>query len=681
MTPSRACTLSYLLQTYSLPGYLPCSLAGEQLGLGLCALALEPQLRGLSLYGGGSTMQLQHSTLEYLGFSVTAGTAAADLHIEKCTSLRRLDLCIPDLLITAATFADVLARTTAPLLVDIRIATSGYVVRWDSDSATLSTPKFGTLKRVVLRLAVDPKSLLYTLLERAIRSALSAVEERCALVLTSGRSDRFETIPSMEAKVGGSRGTRAILDRRTNNPKLAGREIDLPSPETMHDAQSSSSDAANGDGHHPQRNAVESSAVTAPASEVTFPHGCYGAQAVHIIPQLPAEVRDMVLDEVWNQGDRMGIKMCSLVCRAWVTRCRHWLFQDVKLTVPRLVDRFEQVLIGNPDIGAFVRCLHLAIPAPGWNIPLDAGQDEVIRTLTSRVPNLSRFELSRGCIIDHTTLQHLSGIHQLHLSTPEVCSWSALRSWFRSIPNLEVMELDGLHCIDDPALLGTIDGVKDVAILPQLKKLVVFAYEGWAYTMDVMDIIMSGSIKPTIKHLEISGLQVQHPHREAQWLADITPSVEFLQLHLESEFIPSIPFHAFVSCRYLHTLDLEVDCTKEVEEAFAMEVQVLSHITAPSLRILRLSHRMIYEPVKELSAEPSWKPLVAILSMSKFPTLQELRFLFYQPSFPLDFSSPPNPRSLFEEIRKALPDYSSRGVLKLPQEPEIVGDERDVIAG
>ncbi|EMD39771.1 hypothetical protein CERSUDRAFT_71632 [Gelatoporia subvermispora B] len=214
----------------------------------------------------------------------------------------------------------------------------------------------------------------------------------------------------------------------------------------------------------------------------------------------------------------------------------------------------------------------------------------------------------------------------------------------------------------DNLSLGASKEPSDVVILPRLEKLDIFRCHAVAL---IIEIVVSGLTKPAIKYLDMWTIDCGYLLRKMQWLADITPSVRTLRLRLGADDASRMPFAAFASCSNLHTLDLSIR-SRQLELAFAIELQVFSNMVAPNIRVLRLTHSAAVAPVYGVpSTAPSWQPLVTVLSMPKFALLEELMFMFRQPSE--GFHSPkPFPRGFLKEINEAFPGFSSRNVLKLP---------------
>ena len=103
-------------------------------------------------------------------------------------------------------------------------------------------------------------------------------------------------------------------------------------------------------------------------------------------PQLPVEIWDRVIDFLSVQDseflelDRPTLVLCSLVCRAWLIRCRFLLCADVTLRSARSVASFSQCLSTSPQLCPCINHLTIGILGPGVS---PGGDDEDLRWMAT----------------------------------------------------------------------------------------------------------------------------------------------------------------------------------------------------------------------------------------------------------------------------------------------------------
>ncbi|EMD39770.1 hypothetical protein CERSUDRAFT_92257 [Gelatoporia subvermispora B] len=137
-------------------------------------------------------------TLQYLGFTVKYRLTAADLHLERCTCLYQLDLCVSEI----ATAQEVLAHIAAPRLMEVRFATQVISPRphWTALATVLSMPVFGALKHVEIRLDLRMQPDPSADLADVIRRSLLEIEKHWTLKITFGVCNHLQTMPRIRKR-------------------------------------------------------------------------------------------------------------------------------------------------------------------------------------------------------------------------------------------------------------------------------------------------------------------------------------------------------------------------------------------------------------------------------------------------------------------------------------------------
>ena len=71
------------------------------------------------------------------------------------------------------------------------------------------------------------------------------------------------------------------------------------------------------------------------------------------LPQLPIEVWERIIDN----SHRRNLVACALTCRAWFSRCRYWLYQDLHVRSEGGLDAVLETLSSAPDLAKYVHSL------------------------------------------------------------------------------------------------------------------------------------------------------------------------------------------------------------------------------------------------------------------------------------------------------------------------------------
>ena len=79
---------------------------------------------------------------------------------------------------------------------------------------------------------------------------------------------------------------------------------------------------------------------------------------------LPLEIKGTILDFLAKDHD--ALKLCSLVCQAFLPRCRKYLFEsivldDYNLAISPTIHAFERLLHETPEIADYIRTLNFTI--------------------------------------------------------------------------------------------------------------------------------------------------------------------------------------------------------------------------------------------------------------------------------------------------------------------------------
>ncbi|OCH96616.1 hypothetical protein OBBRIDRAFT_13760 [Obba rivulosa] len=370
--------------------------------------------------------------------------------------------------------------------------------------------------------------------------------------------------------------------------------------------------------------------------------------------KLPAEICDYIIDEL--QDDRAALESCSLTCRSWLPRARHYLFNTINLDVFGAI-RLHKLLAENAEFGAYVQHLGVSASQSQPDDPPLVSLPNIAQSLVGQMPNATTLKLESWRMLEPVTLHSLSGIRYLRLHSCTISSKFALRLWLEAVPNVEEVELQSVGMeegrFDDRLLrLGA-------SVLPQLVNL---RFLNAPYIVqEFMDVILAGRIKPNIKFLYLDRVPSECISTWSSWFQHVAPSLEHLQFRLQTT-LSALPMLNVGLCTQLRVLDLSVSWPN-VERSFVVETLVLKQLSSPHLKTIYFKHVTWWTTFLP-SSSPHWTVFVALLASSKFSSLERLSFYFRLSPPRLGRPRGPTPGEIFDEIRQSLPEFDARGVLE-----------------
>ena len=148
----------------------------------------------------------------------------------------------------------------------------------------------------------------------------------------------------------------------------------------------------------------------------------------------PLEIQEIILDLLAEDDeDHLALKMCSLVCQAFLPICRKHIFgnirvahDDLNLTSSPTTDSFERLLRETPEIAGYIRKLDLSILNSDLTRPLQESLKRISRLefFTLRDDRLDRQYNPIRPVLLH--LLHLPTLTHFKMYTIEVFSVSDL---------------------------------------------------------------------------------------------------------------------------------------------------------------------------------------------------------------------------------------------------------------
>ncbi|EPT00410.1 hypothetical protein FOMPIDRAFT_1049731 [Fomitopsis schrenkii] len=194
-------------------------------------------------------------------------------------------------------------------------------------------------------------------------------------------------------------------------------------------------------------------------SEATMPLGPQEPSQRRVIPALPLEIVDMIIQnvDVWQEDT---LRSCSIACRAWLPSGRARLFESIRLTRPTQVRSFFDLLQSSPGLANYVREFALELESmeeyDDDNKSLGLDQEEAIltteeyrmlRSILTKLGRMQYLELSGNLLHwpDTATFQPPQMDSVMTLATFDACfpNTECLTVLLASLPNVRHICIDG----------------------------------------------------------------------------------------------------------------------------------------------------------------------------------------------------------------------------------------------
>ncbi|KAF8877370.1 hypothetical protein BD779DRAFT_1804006 [Infundibulicybe gibba] len=355
------------------------------------------------------------------------------------------------------------------------------------------------------------------------------------------------------------------------------------------------------------------------------------------IPPLPPEVIDLIIDQLAGEDDRRTLKSCSLVCRSWLPRARHYLFSTISVVRTKSIPALHLLRSPLCTIHPHVRRLELCV-----NPSSTASMATFIQEINARSTLLLlRMKTSPGAgltLVDgdlQVLLPMLRNLRHLKLQHFRFKTLENRIRLFSSLPALETLVIYGV----DSQSYNTGSPSKDDHI----------------YTMPP---------PANLRHIFIGTVNVPH---ELHWLTvHCRHPLTTLHLHnLTSECLPILLDYlrqssqlqclSFDFCRWETPEDLQFDLMARIDLTSQQDLRCLRLNSSQVVPILfMLLPRIRSSRIEEITMSTSghyvdfaWTDLREIF-MS--PAARDLKRLYVDEDH-------------IDEISETLPDFVTRGII------------------
>ncbi|KAJ6612343.1 hypothetical protein B0H10DRAFT_2052554 [Mycena sp. CBHHK59/15] len=369
-------------------------------------------------------------------------------------------------------------------------------------------------------------------------------------------------------------------------------------------------------------------------------------------PTLPPEITDSIIHQFHSSSP--DLRVCSLVCRAWLPASRYQLFSSLSLRgedIPKFVD-----LIASPE-NTYSSSLRAITIIYGENGPMSL---LLLRLLDFRSLRSMKIRLSMICS-EFPTMPHITF---LKLDAILFQSFSAFITFLIRFPGLKILVLrhlgwgpdrdskDPVQSITAPRLeleqlsienshnLQLLSWLSDVELAPLTSSL----------SLDLTGRMGRKIIPDVAEYLQHLRTHLKHLH---------------LQLHTIARFLEKLDFSLHTQSLRIHSaVEFSGDSGQWSLCVDPMLLQVLKLVCAPHIKELTL--RVVPVRRGKLIIPDTSASLQLLLSVLHLPHLATLRKIqFYGP-----WNSDPEARDNFTSVvLDKLPTLASRSVVLVDSSP------------
>lgn len=154
------------------------------------------------------------------------------------------------------------------------------------------------------------------------------------------------------------------------------------------------------------------------------------------VPDLPPEIIDRIIDHLWDQIS--DLYQCALVCKAWLPCARYHAFSTILLNRRRQCERFERLLIFNPNICLLVKELGFSLMGPPF-LP------DWLPTISETLPHLSRLHILGGGVFSSASFRGLPLLRVLNIAH---IRFRQFNDFITTIHNLPALQELCIHSVE-----------------------------------------------------------------------------------------------------------------------------------------------------------------------------------------------------------------------------------------
>lgn len=379
------------------------------------------------------------------------------------------------------------------------------------------------------------------------------------------------------------------------------------------------------------------------------------------VPPLSNELLARVVD--FLQGDVRSLKSCSLASRRFSPFTRRYLFHVVHLNL-RNCEKFMRILEASPEVGPFVRELHVTVSAhesPPWI-------DNRLASISEKLPKVAALYLKGKAIYTAPPLLGFQAIKSIHFLACELDSTATFLTLVGSFPHLESVYANELvvYRESDSAMKKFVPSSDR-----RSQNFRSMTFNSCRMDPDrFADFFATSGFQNTLDYFASCPLQEIALPAVGRILRSCGSRLKHFKLALvamkeQGGFIEPLAKHVDLALNTgLVTLELcSPAAYARMYEADDLSCDWFPHLLAQvaSPYIAELGFYLWAGDLPALAA-PAWDAIAALLATPRFSGLQRLAFHVW--------GDEPATREIAAAVRRRFADLDARGVLHIDSTPD-----------
>ncbi|THH28026.1 hypothetical protein EUX98_g6164 [Antrodiella citrinella] len=371
--------------------------------------------------------------------------------------------------------------------------------------------------------------------------------------------------------------------------------------------------------------------------------------------KLPLDLTDRVID--FMHDDTATLRTCSLICRAFLRRSRYYRFRFVSLN-QRTGESFERLLNTSPDVGVYVRDLHVSVSTferyPTW-------VDDRLPRMVPKMPHVTLLHLKGNGEYRAAAFSNLTSVRELCLTHCQMYSMNEFVSAVGSFPHVDVIRLRDVQ-------IGMSQTLAPVP--PKLKKAPkVFEFSSSRlHGPPLVDWLISNNLHG-IESLTLVPLQRAALDSIGKLVQHAGPAIKHLKIGmvtLKSDTAFAEDLRSLIGISSLTNLEsLEFSSPALYAEQYGADDLSFEWILAVVDDVSSsLEHLVFYlwSGDEEAVTGEDWVRMSDLLKESRFSSLKKITFHVW--------GRPASCEIIIETIKTTLTELNSRNILHFDDDPD-----------
>ncbi|OSX64572.1 hypothetical protein POSPLADRAFT_1039448 [Postia placenta MAD-698-R-SB12] len=205
--------------------------------------------------------------------------------------------------------------------------------------------------------------------------------------------------------------------------------------------------------------------ATSPDNRAGRPRTLKGGGTQHLLPKVPLEISDLIIDELGSTYQRSTLAACALTCRDWLHRSRYHIHAAVRIDCTSNLPRLTELYSPAWGLAGYVRSLSIdACDVLGDGLPAPHPWIDNARDLLRLLTKIERLSLDAiiwqdlGAEIQALLLNHYPLVKDLWMSTCDFRRPSQLVSLLQAFPRIECVRMEAMAMVSMEETIVVQDG-------------------------------------------------------------------------------------------------------------------------------------------------------------------------------------------------------------------------------